>query len=286
MLHCIGILFLSFAIISVTSFNNTCLLSDTNLTPPTPNAPQTFLKDCPAWVIESTDAAWNTRQNVNASLEKYFYENWSSTTSWGQRIHGMDKLKSLVARTLRAFPDYRIHITDVFCYGNDIDGYKTVMPDILTGTNTGPSSYGPATGKKFRFSGTAVTYVQKVKGRWVYVAEWLLHDEFSLISQLGFTNISAIPHPPLGNKLHDCSVNEPGFGWRAPGETDPMVLKSSNLEIGISSIWLKGCIIGGLVVTILIFFIVGILWTAKMFQTIHRCEYCKILEDNDDMEKF
>ena len=96
------------------------------------------------------------------------------------------------------------------------------MPDILTGTNTGPSAYGPATGKKIRFSGTAVTYVQKVKGRWVYVAEWLLHDEFSLISQLGFTNISAIPHPPLGNKLHDCSVNEPGFGWRAPGEDPPV----------------------------------------------------------------
>ena len=102
--------------------------------------------------------------------------------------------------------------------GNDIDGYKTVMPDILTGTNTGPSAYGSATGKKVRYSGTAVTYVQKVKGRWVYVAEWLLHDEFSLISQLGFTNISAIPHPPLNDKLHDCSVNKPGFGWKAPGE--------------------------------------------------------------------
>ena len=102
--------------------------------------------------------------------------------------------------------------------GNDIDGYKTVMPDILTGTNTGPSAYGSATGKKVRYSGTAVTYVQKVKGRWVYVAEWLLHDEFSLISQLGFTNINAIPHPPLNDKLHDCSVNKPGFGWRAPGE--------------------------------------------------------------------
>ena len=120
MLRCIGILFLSIAITSATSFNNTCLLSDINLTPPTPNAPQTFLKDCPAWVIESTDAAWNTRQNVNASLEKYFYEHWSSTASWGQKVHGMDKLKNLVASTLRAFPDYRIHITDVFCYGNAI----------------------------------------------------------------------------------------------------------------------------------------------------------------------
>ena len=48
--------------------------------------------------------------------------------------------------------------------GNDIDGYKTVMPDILTGTNTGPSAYGPATGKKVCYSGTAVTYVQKVVG--------------------------------------------------------------------------------------------------------------------------
>ena len=35
--------------------------------------------------------------------------------------------------------------------GNDIDGYKTVMPDILTGTNTGPSSYGPATGRSVRY---------------------------------------------------------------------------------------------------------------------------------------
>ena len=110
--------------------------------------------------------------------------------------------------------------------GNDIDGYKTVMPDILTGTNTGPSAYGPATGKKVCYSGTAVTYVQKVKGHWVYVAEWLLHDEFSLISQLGFTNISAIPHPPLNDKLHDCSVNKPGFGWKAPGV--PYLVVSEN----------------------------------------------------------
>ena len=118
MLHCIGILFLSFAIIPVTSFNNTCLLSDTNLTPPTPNAPQTFLKDCPKWVIDTTDAVWNTREDINGSLEQYFYEDWSSTSSWGQKVHGMDKLKNLVASTLRAFPDYQIHITDVFCYGN------------------------------------------------------------------------------------------------------------------------------------------------------------------------
>jgi len=206
---------------NVVAFDNNCLLNDKNLFPPTKNAPQTFLKDCPKWVIETTDAVWNTRTDINGSLEKYFYQDWSSTSSWGHRIHGMDKLKNLVASTLKAFPDLQIHITDVACYGNDIDGYKTVMPDILTGTNTGPSGYGPATGKSVRYSGTAITYVQRVKGQWQYIAEWLLHDEFSLIAQLGFTDLTSIPHPPLDNELHDCLANEPGFGWRAPGEENP-----------------------------------------------------------------
>jgi len=130
----------------------------------------------------------------------------------------MQKLKNLVASTMVAFPDLRIHITDVLCYGNDIDGYKTVMPDILIGTNTGPSAYGPPTGKRVRYSGTAVCYVQKVKGRWVYVSEWLLHDEWALISQLGLSNLTQIPHPPLDDHLHDCTANTPGFGWTPPAD--------------------------------------------------------------------
>ena len=32
--------------------------------------------------------------------------------------------------TKRAFPDLKIHITDSFCVGNDVDGYKTTMPDV------------------------------------------------------------------------------------------------------------------------------------------------------------
>jgi len=205
------------------AFDNSCLLGDESLTPRTKNAPQTFLRSCPGWVINTTDEVWNTRQDINASLEKYFYHDWSSTSSWGHKVSGMDTLKNLVASTLVAFPDLKIHITDVFCYGNDVDGYKTVMPDILVGTNLGPSAYGPATGKSVRYSGTAVCYVQKVKGRWVYVAEWLLHDEAALITQLGFTNLTAVPHPPLGNKLHDCSVNRPGFGWKPPTESSRAV---------------------------------------------------------------
>merc|ERR1719300_2359053 len=113
----------------------------------------------------------------------------------------MDQLKLLVASTLKAFPDYKVRITDVFCYGNDVDGYKTVMPDVLTGTNLGDSKYGPATGKRVSFGGIALTYVQKVAGRWQYIAEWILHDELSLLTQLGFHELAKVPHPPLGNWL-------------------------------------------------------------------------------------
>ena len=62
------------------------------------------------------------------------------------------------------------------------------------------------------------------------MAEWLLHDEFSLISQLGFTDLTSIPHPPLDNKLHDCTVSEPGFGWRFPGEDPPVVSEHGFLD--------------------------------------------------------
>ena len=61
MFQSVGLILLAFSV-SVISFDNNCLLNDANLTPPTKNAPQTFLKDCPGWIIESTDAAWNNRQ--------------------------------------------------------------------------------------------------------------------------------------------------------------------------------------------------------------------------------
>jgi len=214
------------ALVSLASaFDNACLMNDANLVPPTVGAPTTFLSQCPGWVINTTDAVWNRPESRdptarNASLEEYFYQNWTSHSSWGSSKHGMQALKDLVASTLVAFPDLQIHVTDVFCHGNDIDGYKTVMPDVLIGTNLGPSAYGPATGKRVVYSGTAVTYVQRVNGRWVYVAEWLLHDEWSLIAQLGFDDLSKVKHPLNAAAPHDCEANQPGFGWQPADAVD------------------------------------------------------------------
>jgi predicted ester cyclase len=214
-------------------FDNECLLSGGDeLQPSAEGKPTTFLADCPAWVVRTTDAVWKPdldAASVNASLEEYFFSGWSSVSSFGIEHHGMAALKELVWRTKRAFPDLRIHVTDVFCTGNDVDGYKTTMPDVLTGTNTGPSAYGPPTGRSFAYNGIAVCYVQKVGGRWQYVSEWVVHDELALVRQLGFDNLSAAVHPPAGASAapHDCHTNTPTWGWRPSTALDALAASTS-----------------------------------------------------------
>ena len=123
------------------------------------------------WLPDRTD------EQVTQALHEYFYEGWESTSN-GKYFKGMRALEELVFSTRRTWPDLKIHITDALCVGNDIDGYKTIMPDILTGTHRGASKlFGPATGKQASWSGMALCYVQRVAGRWQYVAEWVVHDE-------------------------------------------------------------------------------------------------------------
>merc|ERR1712039_746921 len=125
--------------------------------------------------------------------------------SWGKRIVGKKALRDAVLTEMRAFPDIAIHITDCSCNGNDDDGYKCSMPDVLTGTNLGPSSYGPATGRYARWTGIVQSLVKQnpKTGQWQYYAEWGVHDEWALIQQLGL-DFFRVPHPPTNSEpIHD-----------------------------------------------------------------------------------
>eukprot|EP00440_Ansanella_granifera_P047951 gb/GFBE01051942.1/.p1 GENE.gb/GFBE01051942.1/~~gb/GFBE01051942.1/.p1 ORF type:complete len:340 (+),score=82.32 gb/GFBE01051942.1/:1-1020(+) len=180
--------------------DNSCVIKRLEM----PAGPQSF--DACGFVIRSTDEVWNLRGDVDAAIEKYFHEDYVDAGSWGRRIIGKKALREAVYSEMRAFPDIQIHITDCVCRGNDIDGYKCAMPDILTGTNTGPSGYGPATGKFARWTGLVESLVQKnaKTGQWQYVAEWGVHDEWALIQQLGL-DFSKVPHPVRNTEpIHDC----------------------------------------------------------------------------------
>jgi len=182
------------------ALNNSCLIPELAI----PDGPQTF--DACGFVIRSTDEVWNLRGNVDAAIQKYFHENYVNAGSWGRRAIGKKALRQAVLSEMRAFPDIRIHITDCVCKGNDNDGYKCAMPDILTGTNTGPSAYGPATGRYARWTGLVQSLVKRnpKTGQWQYYAEWGVHDEWALIQQLGL-DFSRVPRPAINSEAtHDC----------------------------------------------------------------------------------
>jgi len=210
---------LSTSLLAIAALVSCCTAEVVDVQPPTNDAPTTFLKDCPRWVVDTTQAVWSPDQPaeaVNRSLHEYFYEGWTSISNFGRRLVGMKALEELVWSTKRAFPDLRIHVTDAFCVGNDVDGYKTVMPDILSGTNTGPSFVGPATDRRATWAGIAVCYVNRVGGRWKYVAEWVVHDELAMFAQLGLMNVNGVAlndKPDSLAAMLNSAADQPSWGW-------------------------------------------------------------------------
>jgi len=191
------------AYLAAEPLNNSCLLPHLDI-PVSSDKPATF--DACGFVIRSTDEVWNLRGNVDDAVDKYFHEGYIDAGSWGRRLIGKTALREAVLSEMRAFPDIKIHITDCLCKGNDIDGYKCAMPDILEGTNLGPSAYGPATGRHAKWSGLVQSVVKKnpETGQWQYWAEWGVHDEWALIQQLGL-DFSRVPRPIRNlEQFHDC----------------------------------------------------------------------------------
>jgi len=183
--------------------DNSCLISQ--LDPVNNSGPQTF--DACGFVIRSTDEVWNLRGDVDEAIEKYFHKDYYNAGSWGKRGVGKKELRDAIFSQMRAFPDLQIHITDCVCKGNDVAGYKCAMPDLLTGTNLGPSAYGPATGRFARWTGMVESLVKRdpASGQWQYVAEWGVHDEWALIQQLGL-DFGRVAHPEANTEpLHDCT---------------------------------------------------------------------------------
>jgi hypothetical protein len=193
--------------VALAPVNNTCM--DAVSKPP--SGPKTF--DCPGFVIKSTDDTWHMRDwaMTNASIDKYFAPHWQSVRAFGTIIDGKTGLREFMQEWLAAFPDVFIQMSDLFCEGNDEIGYKTTMPYVLTATNTGPSIYGPATGKKVKYHGIANCYIAQIDGQWQYTTEWDVPDMWSFLTAMDL-KIDDLPHPAYDMMtLDDC---KPLFEWK------------------------------------------------------------------------
>lgn len=133
--------------------------------------------DVDAFVRETTYVIWDLKM-VGAIYACYTEETVINGAD-GSKVCGADQVVADTMAWLTAFPDLKIVIRDVIWSGNAVDGYRSSMPWSYTGTNTGVSKYGPATGKQLTMEnnlGIANCLIQKVNGKWTYVDEYSTYD--------------------------------------------------------------------------------------------------------------
>ena len=93
-------------------------------------------------------------------------------------------VEEVVAGTMQmmnAFPDRESRLGNVAWSGNDKDGFYTSHLGTSRMTNSGPSIYGPATGRKVRICHIADC---QIRANLIY-REWLVRDNGALVRQLG-----------------------------------------------------------------------------------------------------
>ena len=96
-------------------------------------------------------------------------------------IHGAGGMIAGTRRMLEAFPDRLLLADDVIWSGSPAEGYYSSHRVLSPMTNTGPSAYGPPTGKRVR----TLTIADCVVERGRITREYLLRDHYSLVQQLG-----------------------------------------------------------------------------------------------------
>eukprot|EP00669_Euglena_mutabilis_P004789 TRINITY_DN1614_c0_g1_i1.p2 TRINITY_DN1614_c0_g1~~TRINITY_DN1614_c0_g1_i1.p2 ORF type:complete len:290 (-),score=79.40 TRINITY_DN1614_c0_g1_i1:159-1007(-) len=208
-----------------THYNNSCILPRLALNKP--DAPQRFLHHCCEWVLQTSDLVWHAPETLShTSIEEYFYENFTSTRPGGEVISGIDAYHEFVGRERKAFPeDYRVHVNDCACVGNDLEGYKATLSTVITGTNNGPFFYRVAskstprsvTAKApVRYASSSAFYIGRTEERWQYIAEWVTQDTLTKYLQLRIDMID-LPRPEeTGVPLSECVARQPTFGWQVP----------------------------------------------------------------------
>jgi hypothetical protein len=81
----------------------------------------------------------------------YIYDTYkhNSTVVDGSGMqYGRDKIVADTVHTINAFPDIRLFADDIIWAGDDEVGFHTSHRTVIKGTNTGPSRYGPPTGRR------------------------------------------------------------------------------------------------------------------------------------------
>ena len=142
--------------------------------------------------------------------------------------YGRDKIVADTVHTINAFPDIRLFADEIIWAGDDEVGFHTSHRCLITGHNTGYSSYGPPTGNKISLwcIANCISLENEV------FAEWVSYDTANLVYQLGF-DLREMARK-LGNEMGVSGTADQRFGEaeRLPGQDKPDYLEPPSNAIG------------------------------------------------------
>lgn len=135
-------------------------------------------RDFPHFIIGITMDIWENRQI--ALLESCYAKDIIVRGACGIKQGCQAVIDDTLAK-MAAFPDLKILAEDVIWSGGETQHYLSSHRTVITGTQTGDSVYGPASGK--RYYARCIADCAVTDG--VFDDEWLVFDSGSIVRQLG-----------------------------------------------------------------------------------------------------
>ena len=130
------------------------------------------------YIIRITDRIWE-EQDVGYIYDTYAPGCFVYDDSGAN--YGVERVVIATMQGIHAYPDARHYADEIIWAGTDEQGFVTSHRYITTGHNLGPSSYGPATGRKVNLWGIANCVVRENE----IFEEWVLYNMGSRLAQIG-----------------------------------------------------------------------------------------------------
>ncbi len=150
---------------------------------------------------------------------------------------GSEKIVADTAHTINAFPDIRLYADEIIWAGDERVGFHTSHRTVIQGRNTGPSRYGPPTGKPVLLwcIANCVSLENQI------FAEWVVYDTANMLRQLGYD----LPEMArkLGNEMAESSADaragemERLRGQLPPRQIPPSTTPGFDVEEFIRRLW-------------------------------------------------
>jgi predicted ester cyclase len=191
---------------------------------------------------EYTAVIWDYK--LIGKIYDFYGDNVIIYREGGNDMVGVQDVINDTLAYIAAFPDLSFEFLDIYCDGNEHDGYRFGQVVEFKGTNLGFSKYGPPTGKSLVKNGEGTLdicqcLIKFVDNRWRMHTEWGTRSEKANAEVLGAQALSGSIAQNLEGQLED-KQNPPDAPEITVLQSDINSDKIKQLESEIESIEING----------------------------------------------